>query len=148
MTNESLQRLFTLPMDEQLRLFGDMRSLYPTRVVRCGRTVSELVRGKPLDLIYRSDGKDRNIEAFMQRYRAAGLLILKRAEVVCERYAMGQTRETPWISFSMAKSARQPSSVRRLKTALLPASTSPSRAQCPSCEVQPTRGSASEMCCR
>ena len=37
MTNERLQGLFTLPMDEQLRLFGDMSTLYPTRLVRRGR---------------------------------------------------------------------------------------------------------------
>lgn len=104
MTNERLQALFTLPMDEQLRLFGDMRALYPTRSVARGRKVSDLKRAAPLDLIYESDGEKRDIAEFMRRYRAAGLLILKRGEVVCERYALGQTRETPWISFSMAKS--------------------------------------------
>ena len=104
MTNERLQTLFTLPMDEQLRLFRDMRELYPTRPVKRGRVVSELIRGEPLDMIYRSDGQERDIDAFMQRYRAAGLLILKRGAVVCERYGLGQTPETPWISFSMAKS--------------------------------------------
>jgi len=104
MTNERLQSLFTLPMDEQLRLFGDMRPLYPTRLVRRGRAVSELVTGKPLDLLYRVKGEDRDIDGFMQRYRASGLLVLKRGAVVCERYSLGQTPETCWISFSMAKS--------------------------------------------
>jgi len=104
MANGRLQTLFTLPMDEQLRLFGDMRTLYPTRVVRRGPAVSPLVTGKPLDLVYRAEGEDRGIDEFMRRYRAAGLLIVKRGAVVCERYSLGQTRETPWISFSMAKS--------------------------------------------
>jgi len=105
MTNERLQSLFTLPMDEQLRLFGDMSTLYPTRLVRRGRSASEISIGKPIDLLYRVKGEARDIEGFMQRYRAAGLLILKHGAVVCERYALGQTRETRWISFSMAKSA-------------------------------------------
>jgi CubicO group peptidase (beta-lactamase class C family) len=104
MANERLQSLFTLPMDEQLRLFGDMSTLYPTRPVRRGRSVSEILIGKPIELLYRAKGADRDIDGFMQRYRAAGLLILKRGAVVCERYALGQTRETRWISFSMAKS--------------------------------------------
>lgn len=104
MTNERLQSLFTLPMDEQLRLFGDMSTLYPTRLVRRGRSVSDLLTGKPLNVLYRAQGEDRDIDGFMQRYRAAGLLILKGGAVVCERYALGQTRETRWISFSMAKS--------------------------------------------
>ena len=104
MASGRLQTLFTLPMDEQLRLFADMRTLYPTRLVRRGRAVSPLVMGKPLDLVYGAKGEDRGIDEFMLRYRAAGLLVLKRGAVVCERYALGQTRETPWISFSMAKS--------------------------------------------
>ena len=104
MTDERLQSLFTLPMDEQLRLFGDMRTLYPTRLVHRGRSVSELVTGKPLDLLYRVKGEDLDIDGFMRRYRAAGLLILKRGAVVCERDPLGQTPETRWISFSMAKS--------------------------------------------
>lgn len=53
MTNERLQSLFTLPMDEQLRLFGDMSTLYPTRLVRRGRSASEISIGKPIDLLYR-----------------------------------------------------------------------------------------------
>ena len=90
MTNERLQSLFTLPMDEQLRLFGDMSTLYPTRLVQRGRSMSELSKGKPFDLVYRANGEDRDIDGFMQRYRAAGLLILKRGAVVCERYSHGQ----------------------------------------------------------
>src|SRR5436190_5302695 len=78
MTNERLQSLFTLPMDEQLRLFGDMSTLYPTRLVRRGRSVSGLLTGEPIDLLYRARGDARDIDGFMQRYRAAGLLILKR----------------------------------------------------------------------
>lgn len=104
MPNERLQALFTLPLAEQLRLFGDMRQLYPTRPIRRGRTVSELVKGQSVDVRYRSEGQERDVQEFMTRYRATGLLILKRGKVVCERYALGQARETPWISFSMAKS--------------------------------------------
>lgn len=92
MTNERLQSLFTLPMDEQLRLFGDMSTLYPTRPVRRGRSVSEILIGKPIDLLYRGNGEDRDIDGFMQRYRAAGLLILKRGAVVCEPRPWPDTR--------------------------------------------------------
>jgi CubicO group peptidase (beta-lactamase class C family) len=96
--------LFTVPAAEQLRLFGDMRSLYPTRIVRRGAELSELVAGKPIDVRYHIDGADRDIADFMRRYRATGLLILKHGQIVCERYALGHSSETRWISFSMAKS--------------------------------------------
>ena len=66
MTNERLQSLFTLPMDEQLRLFGDMSTLYPTRLVWRGRSVSELSTGEPIDLLYRAKGEDRDIDGFMR----------------------------------------------------------------------------------
>jgi hypothetical protein len=52
---DEYRSLFTLPSQDQLRLFADIRGLYPTRVIRRGAEV-------------------------MQRYRAAGLLILKRAD--------------------------------------------------------------------
>jgi len=96
--------LFTASSAEQLRLFGDMRSLYPTRTVRRGADVSELVVGEPVDVHYRVDDADLDIADFVSRYRATGLLILKNGEIVCERYTLGHGPQTRWISFSMAKS--------------------------------------------
>ena len=101
---EVYRTLFTLPPEEQLRRFADMRSLYPTRVVRRGLVVSEMAAGSPVEVSYGAEGRRFGIDDFMGRYRASGLLILKRGRVVCERYALGQTPRTPWISFSMAKS--------------------------------------------
>lgn len=96
--------LFTRPMDEQLRLFADMRELYPTRVVRRGDWVSELPAGPPLAVSYLADGEPRSIDDFVQRYRATGLLVLHRGAVVCERHSLGHSAATRWVSFSMAKS--------------------------------------------
>jgi CubicO group peptidase (beta-lactamase class C family) len=96
--------LFTASAGEQLRRFANMRSLYPTRTVRRGAAVAELVAGDPVEVRYRLDGVDLDIADFMRRYRATGLLILKHGEIVCERYALGHGPETRWISFSMAKS--------------------------------------------
>ena len=96
--------LFTDTAAEQLRLFGDMRSLYPTRNIRRGSATSALVVGKPVEVHYSIDGAALDTDDFMQRYRATGLLILKHGQIVCERYALGHGPETRWISFSMAKS--------------------------------------------
>lgn len=100
----SYQSLFTAPADERLRRFADMRSLYPTRVIRCGPEAQPLAPGPPLDVVYAADGHRFGIDDFMQRYPATGLLILHRGQVVCERHALGHAPETQWISFSMAKS--------------------------------------------
>ena len=98
------QSLFTLPPQDQLRLFADMRSVYPTRVIRCADKASALDAGASVDFVYAADGRSLGIDDFMQRYRGTGLLILKRGRIVCERYALGHTQQTRWISFSMAKS--------------------------------------------
>lgn len=96
--------LFTLPPVAQLRAFADMRGFYPTRDIACGAVPSELPRGEAVDFDYEVDGAKLGIADFIRRGRCAGLLILKRGRVVLERYALGHTPETRWISFSMAKS--------------------------------------------
>ena len=96
--------LFTLPPDAQVRAFADMRGFYPTRDIACGAAPRELPRGDTVDFDYEVGGETLGIADFMRRGRCAGLLILKRGRVVLERYALGHTPETRWISFSMAKS--------------------------------------------
>ena len=96
--------LFTRSPAEQLRLFADMRSLYPTRSIARGQRIRELPPGAPLEFRYEVDGRSLSVAEFMQRGRCAGLLILHRGCVVLEHYALGHTPDTRWISFSMAKS--------------------------------------------
>ena len=96
--------LFTLPHADQLRAFADMRRFYPTRIVRRGERIRELPEGAPLDFTYEADGQDLGIADFMQRCHTTGVLILDRGRIVLERYALGHTPQTRWISFSVAKS--------------------------------------------
>ncbi len=96
--------LFTLPAAEQLHAFAHMDGLYPTRVIRRGERVRELASSPALEFGYVADDETHSITGFMQRCRSTGLLILKRGKVVCERYALGHSADTRWISFSMAKS--------------------------------------------
>jgi hypothetical protein len=77
---DEYRSLFTLPSQDQLRLFADIRGLYPTRVIRRGAEVTELAARPRLDFVYSAEGQTLGIADFMQRYRAAGLLILKRAD--------------------------------------------------------------------
>ncbi len=96
--------LFTQAPAEQLRLFADMRSLYPTRSIPRGQRIRDLPSGAPLEFRYEVDGRSLGVAEFMQRGRCAGLLMLHRGRIVLERYALGHTAEARWISFSMAKS--------------------------------------------
>ncbi len=96
--------LFTRSPAEQLRAFADMRSLYPTRTIARGERVRELPAGTPLDIHYQADDRSLGVADFMRRRRCAGVLVLHQGRVVLERYALGDTPDTRWISFSMAKS--------------------------------------------
>jgi CubicO group peptidase (beta-lactamase class C family) len=98
------EQLFELPQDAQVRAFADMRGLYPTREIRRGAHVRELPTGAALDVHYEHDGRHFGLDDFIERGRIAGLLVLDRGRVVLERYALGHTPDTRWISFSMAKS--------------------------------------------
>jgi CubicO group peptidase (beta-lactamase class C family) len=95
--------LFTSPPAAQLRAFAQMRGYYPTRDIACG-TARELPRGETVEFDCVVDGQALGIADFMRRGRCAGVLILKHGRIVLERYALGHTPGTRWISFSMAKS--------------------------------------------
>ena len=94
--------MFTQSPAEQLRLFADMRRLYPTRSIARGERIRELAPGAPLEFRYEVDGRSLGVDEFMRRGRCAGLLLLHRGRVVLERYALGNSPDTRWISFSMA----------------------------------------------
>ena len=44
------------------------------------------------------------MSGFLEHNHVTGLLVIKRGEVVVERYTQGNTPETKWYSFSVAKS--------------------------------------------
>ncbi len=96
--------LYTMSTERQRRVFADMGRLYPTRIVRAGAASTPLPVAMPVDVRYEADGEAHDADAFMHRYRATALLILKRGEIVAEHYAEGHSPTTRWISFSMAKS--------------------------------------------
>lgn len=55
-------------------------------------------------LRYQIDGKSYSIDDYMTRTHVSGLLVLKNGEILQERYGLGNTKDSVWISYSMAKS--------------------------------------------
>jgi CubicO group peptidase (beta-lactamase class C family) len=55
-------------------------------------------------LRYRIGEQIYSIDDFMTRTHVGGLLVLKNGEILHERYGLGNTRDSIWISYSMAKS--------------------------------------------
>ena len=88
-------QLMNLPPAQQAPTYRHMDQLYPTRVIQRGAQVQALPQGKPMNL---------EVGSFMQRNHTAGLLVLHEGQCVMEHYAQGNTPETRWLSFSLAKS--------------------------------------------
>jgi CubicO group peptidase (beta-lactamase class C family) len=55
-------------------------------------------------LRYRVGDQSYSIDDFMTRTHVGGLLVLKNGEIVQERYGLDTTKDSVWISYSMAKS--------------------------------------------
>jgi len=96
--------MMTWPEDVQLTSYRQMERVYPTRRVRCGPVVRLLPQGPALSLQYRYEGQTLGMDAFMQRTRCTGLLLLQNGQVRLERYAAGRDAQSRWPSFSVAKS--------------------------------------------
>jgi CubicO group peptidase (beta-lactamase class C family) len=91
-----------------LAQINGFRTPSPTaaRLVPSGKQAMPLP-SKPIDfstLRYAVEGQSYSIDDFMSRTHVGGLLVLKKGEVLLERYGLGNTRESVWISYSMAKS--------------------------------------------
>lgn len=56
------------------------------------------------ELRYQVEDQRYSIEQFMARNHVGGLLVLKDGKIRLEQYGLGNTEDTVWISYSMAKS--------------------------------------------
>jgi CubicO group peptidase (beta-lactamase class C family) len=86
--------------------FRNIDRLFPTRVVARGRRVTPLpVAAQQLGgLSFMSAGAHYTLDDYVIRNRVAGLLVIKRGRIVHERYALGATPQSRWMSMSIAKS--------------------------------------------
>jgi CubicO group peptidase (beta-lactamase class C family) len=98
------QFLFWTPPQQRVG-YRSIEKIFPTRVIKCGPTVSPLPdAGKPFDVNYTFKGKHFDTAAFMDANSTSGLLIVQNGKVVLERYGLGRTAQDRWTSFSVAKS--------------------------------------------
>ncbi len=91
---------------EQVVGFRNMDKLAPSRTIRTGDYVLALPEAKRDlgDIAFAVDGVGMTVDEYFERQRVAGLLVLKDGQVVYERYGLGNTAQTRWVSFSVAKS--------------------------------------------
>ena len=85
--------------------FRDMDGLFPTHVVHRGPAPHGFaVKEKPLPGTYTFRGEARPVDAFLDRTTTTGLLVLQGETIVAERYYRGASVDTPFTSWSVAKS--------------------------------------------
>ncbi|MFK7865608.1 MAG: serine hydrolase domain-containing protein [Pseudohongiellaceae bacterium] len=92
--------------DDQIVRFRNWDAFNPVRVINAGDSPSKL----PVELAdfsdfqYEVDGELFSLNDYMVKNHTGGLLIIKDGEVRLERYGLGNTEDTLWISFSVSKS--------------------------------------------
>ena len=91
---------------EKVAGFRNMPKLTPTRTIAAGQNVYPLP-AKAIDLAgfsFAFEDKVLSLDDYIRRQNVAGLLIVKDGFVVYERYELGNTAASRWMSWSVAKS--------------------------------------------
>jgi CubicO group peptidase (beta-lactamase class C family) len=97
--------LFWTP-EEQSSGYPSYESVFPVRFIAASDHPLPLPE-RPIDLSHvslESGGASMDLDGFMAANHVRGLLVLQKGDIVYERYAHGNTRDTRWVSFSVAKS--------------------------------------------
>lgn len=97
--------LFWTP-EEQVAGFRNSEKIFWTREIHAGDTVHSLPYAKVDlgDVEVRIDGASMTVNEYFARQSVAGLLVIKDGKILYERYGLGNTENSKWISFSVAKS--------------------------------------------
>jgi CubicO group peptidase (beta-lactamase class C family) len=91
--------------DQQDYGYRHMEQFSPVRVIARGKSVHKLpIAARSIDPSFSVDGKAWNTAAYMNAFRASGVLVIKDGQIVLERYGLGRAPNERWTSFSVAKS--------------------------------------------
>jgi CubicO group peptidase (beta-lactamase class C family) len=95
-----------LSPDMAVQTFRNIDRLFPSRrILRSSRPRPLLAAAEPLRSVTISDdGVRYDLEQFMELNLVTGLLVLQNGEIKLERYRLGNTERTRWMSMSVAKS--------------------------------------------
>lgn len=91
--------------DLQINTFRNIHRLFPTRLVNRGDNVTPLPRTeRPItDFTFAIDGVRYDLFDVLAMNRVAAMMMVKDDAVVFERYFMGNTQDTRWMSMSIVK---------------------------------------------
>lgn len=97
--------LFWTPK-QQVAGFRNSDRIFWTRTIKAGGSASPLpyARLDLSDVDVKLDDATMTVDEYFTRQGVAGLLVIKDRKILYERYGLGNTESTRWISFSVAKS--------------------------------------------
>ena len=86
--------------------FRNIEKLFPTRTILAGGKLLELPEQLvDLGAVQIPDGDTvLTVDEYFVKQNVAGLLVIKNGRIIYERYGLGNSRDTRWVSFSVAKS--------------------------------------------
>jgi CubicO group peptidase (beta-lactamase class C family) len=85
--------------------YRNMETLFPVKVIARGAEVRPLpVADKAIDPSFTFRGETYDTTAYMEAFRASGVLVIKNGRIILERYGLGRGPKDRWTSFSVAKS--------------------------------------------
>lgn len=95
-----------LPLDVAVNTFRNIDRLFPTHVVpHSAKPLPVPLAATPLTTVsFTSGSTQHGLEEFLARNNVAGLLVIKDGRIKLERYRLGNSERTRWMSMSIAKS--------------------------------------------
>ncbi len=97
--------LFWTP-EQQVASYRNINMIFPTRAVATGRKTLELpeqlrsLGGVEIQV----EGRNLTVDDYFLEQNVAGLLVIKDGKTFYERYGLGNTEDSLWVAFSVAKS--------------------------------------------
>ena len=92
--------------EQQVAGYRNMNKLRATRKIPAGGTVLELPE-KLVDLgavEINTDERSLTVDEYFEQQNVAGLLVIKDGNIIYERYGLGNTEDSLWVTFSVTKS--------------------------------------------
>lgn len=97
--------LFWTPQ-QQVAGYRNINLIFSSRLIPAGKNVLELPQ-QLMDLggvEVRTEDQTMTVDDYFEKQSVAGLLVIKDGRIVYERYGLGNTEDSLWVAFSVAKS--------------------------------------------
>jgi Beta-lactamase len=96
----------TLPLDVEVNTFRHIDRVFPSAVVKHGGRVFPLLQAKRRlrEVTFGAIGRQLRLADYIRLNRVAGVLVFTDGQIALERYELGNTPQTRWVSFSVVKS--------------------------------------------